>query len=276
MELIKSDTGRLKYVRAQTRNLKLRRDLAIARTMTLYRQIITSAALTGGVPGGPTTNRSVAVFKVCETVLSCFMIPVKDVSIQTVLDIASVNVPADIGNMILTTITEGINTLGVLGTIAAGGMPVFLASSVLNAPMVPVLNARVYLHLACDLILIFSRAFQAASISCYTKPQKKQLEAAVRHYRQYSKHVHADVKKMAPSTIFGVFKVENIRAGVEEVLQKWTPAVIEGAGKPPAGNVRAEYRPSMGGGGTELSGSGTESRSSLTMYGDDTDSIDLK
>ena len=204
------------------------------------------------------------------------MIPIKDVSIQTVLDIASVNFPADIGNMILTTITEGINALGVLGTIVAGGMPVFLASTVLNAPMVPVLNARVFLHLACDLILIFSRAFQAVSISCYTQPQKTQLEAAARHYRQYSKAVHADVKKMAPSTIFGVFKVENIRAGVEQVLQEWTPTVIEGAEKRPGGTVRAEYRPTIKSGGSGLSGKGTESRSNLTMDESDTDSIDPK
>ena len=228
--------------------------------MTLYRGIITSAALTAGIPGGPTTNRTIAVAKICETILSCFVLPIKDLGIETILEIARVNVPADIGNMLVTCITEGINTLGVLGSVATA-MPVFLATAAINFPVVAVLNARIYLHLACDLILIFSRAFQDAIMNCYSQPQKEELVSAAKNYRQHCSAVHSELKKGIPPDIYHIFRVEKVAKKVEEVIDKWTPIVIEGAGRKQADSFGAEHRPSM------------SERSSGLSEGDETGSI---
>lgn len=68
--------------------------------MTLYRGIITSAAIMAGIPGGPTTNRTIAVAKICETILGCFVLPIKDLGIETILQIARVNITAVVEEVI--------------------------------------------------------------------------------------------------------------------------------------------------------------------------------
>lgn len=125
-------------------------------------------------------------------------------------------------------------------------MPVFLATAATNFPIVAVLNSRIYLHLACDLILIFSRAFQEAIMTCRHQPQKEQLVSAAKNYRKHCNAVHSELKEGVPPDIYHIFRVEKVAAVVEKVIDKWTPIVIEGAGDRPAGKYGDEYCSSPG------------------------------
>lgn len=239
LELIKSDTGRLRYVAAQVLDVDKKRRAALQSVMSLYRVFVKSAAMTAGIPGGPTANRSAAAIRVSQTVLRSFGITT--VTWETVMSILKQNIPEDLPNMLGSTLMEGLTAVGVLGTILTGGMPLVLAPMAINALPMAHMNAQLFLLLAVDLILILSRAYQEAAMKCKGKPDANDVEEAALAYRQHFKAVHFEVKDIVPDG-FGVFRSGRVKARLEDLIDKWVSIVVEGVGSPPAGDYQAERR----------------------------------
>ncbi|RYC65740.1 hypothetical protein CHU98_g413 [Xylaria longipes] len=210
---------------------------SIGQTMAIYKKIMASAATTAGIPAGPTSNRTAAAIQVCKTVLDCFGLPT--INSTTILEICKINVWDDLKGSIAMAIAEGSNAIGVLATIATGGLPFFLIPMAANAAVVVQATARLFLKLACDLVLIFTRAFKETALKCIGQPEKRDVEVAARAYRQHYREVHRAVKKVAPSLLQS-FKVGKVTVGITELLNNYKHVVTEDIGSPPARRIRTE------------------------------------
>lgn len=220
-----SEKVRLMYVRSQTKRIDLKIDLAIDEVMGQYRKILKSATGTSFVPLGPSANRLAAATAVCRTVITCFGLPT--VNAETAFRLIINNARDDLGHNCTVAFAEALSTIGLIMTIGAGGLPVFLATGVLNLPLVVPATTRLFLMLGCDLILILARSFQAASEQCIGQPLEGDLSKAARAYRPIAKDVHAAIAKAVPRrNLLKSYRVDKVRQWFHEVIDQYRPIFV--------------------------------------------------
>lgn len=220
---IDNDEVRLLCIGAQTANIDVKIDTAIIQVMKSYRDISASFAGLSLLPGAATTERAAAVIAVCREVIICFGLPTV-IDFRTAYEILKTNVWDDMGNSAMVILAEAFATLGMIGTIGTGGMPVFLASHVINIPLVVPAIARLYFILACDLILILIMCFKESMETKSGQPTSKDLARQAREYRWsgVSAEVHGRVKRLLPRrNLAASYQTVKIREGLRKIIQDY-------------------------------------------------------
>ena len=238
------------YIAAQVTRRDLKVDLAVTETMRLYRRIVRSAAGAAFVPLASSSNRVTVSILICKAIVSCFGTP--SVSAVTIQEIVKSIVWDDLEHNISIIFAEAVAVMGITGSLALGGAPIFLASGVVNMTFAVPATARLFLMLACDVILILTRAYKACTDKCLGQPLKKDIENAAFAYRNISRSVHRAVKDLLPRVNFiKAFKAKKIEVGFEEILEKYKREFAEELGTIPTynfsnGSIRSASTPSLG------------------------------
>ena len=219
---------RMFYIAAQVRCIDLKVDLAVNKTMQIYKRILKSALSVTAIPLGSTTNHVSVAVVVCKAVVNAFGVP--SVTATTVQQIIK-NIVWDgtsIGRSFSVLTAECIATVGLFGTLVFGGMPLFLAAGALNVPIVIPATAQLLLMLSCDAILILVKAFKNCTHQCLGQPLKKDIENAATEYRRFATQVHQEIKDLTSNfNIVKNFQVAKIHVGVQKVLEKYTKLFVE-------------------------------------------------
>ena len=207
-------------------HIDLKLDLAIVQTMKIYKHIVRSAAAVASIPIATSTNRITMAILLSKAIVASF--GTSNVSAKTVQEIVKNMIWDEMGHNVAIMIAELTTIMGVGGFLVTG-VPFFLISIGVNAPIVVPTAARLCLTLAGDLILILARAYRASTNKFIGQPQKKGIEDAAREYRNYAKAVHRDVKKLVPAlNAFKSFRNEKIRIGFEGIIDKHKKIFLEG------------------------------------------------
>lgn len=223
---IDNEKVRMLYIAAQVARIDLKVDLAVTKTMQIYKRILKSASGVSAVPLGNTTIRITVAVVVCKAVVNAFGVP--SVTAATVQQIVKNVIWDDMGRNFSVLLADCIAFIGLLGTISLVGMPVFLAAGAVNTPIIIPATAELLLMLSCDIILILIRAFKDCTHQCLGQPLKKDVEKAALAYRQFAKQVHQEIKDLiAKFNIIKVFQVAKIKIGVEKILEKYTQLFVE-------------------------------------------------
>ncbi|KZF26032.1 hypothetical protein L228DRAFT_3439 [Xylona heveae TC161] len=221
-----SEKVRILYIRAQVSRIELKMDLAIGEVMRTYKRSLRGATAVAGIPILPTTTRASSAVDVCRTIIACFGLPF--LSGETALQIVKINVWDDLTNNMIVVLSEGIALVGVGASVLLGGMPVFLASSALNIPLVVPATARLLLMLAADLILILAKSFRDASAKNIGQPLASDLRVAARAYRPVVGEVHRKIKKLVPRrNLVACYRTDKVREGFENIIEEYKNKVVD-------------------------------------------------
>lgn len=238
MGLLDNDRITLLFLRAQARRLDLKIDLALAETIKIYKKILWSSSTVGGFPAASTTNRTAAAIDVCRTIVISFGI--SSITPNTIFDIYKANIWDDVTSSIRITVAEVLSACALAGTILTGGMPLFLIPMATNIPLVVLSTARLFLMLACDLILILTRAFREASLKSIAKPDRRDVENAAVEYRKHCHEVHRRIKGTLPYFL-KCFRVGDVELSVGNIIEEFKCKVLEGVGASLPENFRRAY-----------------------------------
>lgn len=202
-------------------------DLAKAETMRIYKSVLTSSSSLASVPVLITTNHMSAAIDLCRALITCFGMP--KVSAETAFSIYKHTMPDDIGNGFAVAFAEAVAAVGIVGTVFTGGIvPGFLASEIINVPLVVPANARLLLMLASDLILIFSRSFRDASAKCVTQPLVGDVQRATSAYRGHCREVHKRVSGLIRKRdIVKAFQLGVVEKGLSEIIDEFKKTAME-------------------------------------------------
>lgn len=212
---------RMLYIAAQVARIDLKVDLAVTKTMQIYKRILKSASSMAVVPLGNTAHRVTVAVLVCKAVVNAFGVP--SVTAATVQQIVKNVVWDDMGRNFSVVVADCIATVGAFGTFVTFGMPVFLAAAAVNIPIIIPATAELLLMLSCDVILILIKAFKDCTHQCLGQPLKQDVEKAAQAYRHFAKQVHEEIKGLISKyNIIKVFQIAKIRIGVERILEKYT------------------------------------------------------
>lgn len=219
---------RLIYVAAQVSSIDMKIDCAIIETMKIYRHILASSSALGLIPTAPTSNRTAAAISVCRAIIKCFGLPA--INVNLIYEIIKCNLWDDLGHNLSVAVAEGIATLGLGASVLSGGMPIFLASAVINVPLVVPATTRLMLMLASDLILILTQAFKKTAFTCVGQPLVKDVEQAAIRFRPLSRKVHKEVMELVPKrSLVKSYRVNNVRLGLEKILNRYKEHLMEDA-----------------------------------------------
>ncbi|KAI9158009.1 hypothetical protein HJFPF1_05994 [Paramyrothecium foliicola] len=207
-ESFKDERLRLAYVSAQVASIDEKVDLAIKEAMRIYKDMLTSSIVMAGVPTGSMTNRFGGTVELCRKMVKCFgMIQVDG---KVVADLFKANLKDEASHSALTLLADGMAAGGLVATLGTG-MPILVIPAVINIPITVPATARLMLMLACDLIIVFSRAYNESSVRYITQPRIKDLRSAVDDYQNYYRKVHDSVASLAPRrNLVGFFRTKLI------------------------------------------------------------------
>jgi hypothetical protein len=177
--------------------------------MRLYRHTVRSAVAAAFIPTGSSIMQVTISAVICKTIVSCFGIP--GVSSKTVQEIVNSVIWEDIGHKISVLCVD------------------FLGVGIISAPILVPIVARLFLMLACDMILILVRAFKDSTKKCIGQPLKEDIEVAACAYQQISKAVHKRIKKAIPRhNVVKSFHTSKVKTTLEEIIGKYKALVMEG------------------------------------------------
>jgi hypothetical protein len=210
---------RMLYIASQITRIDLKIDLAVAETMHIYRHALRHTAAAGALPGGASAHRIAVAALVCRAVVGCFGVPT--VSARTVQQIVKAVVWDDVGSSLPLIFVEAVATVGFLGTVVLAGMPVFLASGAVNAPIAIPATTRLVLMLAADVILILTEAFKRSTGKFIGHPLAKDIEDAATAYREEAKAVHDKIARIVPMTNFvKSLRFNKVKLKFEKIVQE--------------------------------------------------------
>ena len=220
---------RMLYIAAQVRCIDLKVDLAVSKTMQIYKQTLKSAVTVTAIPLGNTANQVTVAVVICTAIVNAFGVP--SVTAATVQHIVKDSVWDVMSRNFSVLMADIIATVGCLLTIGLGGLPVFLAAAPLNVPLAIPATAQLLLMLACDIILILVKAFKDCTRQGLGQPLKKDIEKAAVAYRPFATQVHEEIKDLVKKSNFVKnFQVAKIHVGVQRIINKYTKLFVEEAG----------------------------------------------
>lgn len=226
LDNVKDEKLQLLYIATQTASVNLKINTAIGEVMKIYRRVLGTASTLSSIPTATTTNRAGAATAICKAIVQCFGLPT--VNYKTVLEVVKNTVWDDAGHNVLVIFSEIVATIGMVGTVGLGGMPLFLAAGAFNFPLVVPATTRLMLMLASDLILILVRAFKSTTTTCIGQPEEKHVARAARDYRRISGNVHREIFKVVPkSHVVKSFRYGKVRLGLEEVVKQFQEEVTK-------------------------------------------------
>lgn len=230
-ELIDKTSQCISIEKARRRSQRARIDLkirnAIGDAMLIYEQSVQAATAIAGVPFAPVSTRVGAGTNVCKHILACFGLP--KIRSDVALQIVKTNIWNSLGNSVAIAVAELSTATGLIATILTLGHPFFLVPSATNIPLVVPATARLILTLSADLILILTGSFTAASQRSVGQPLDTDLEAAACAYLPFTKEVHRKIIDLIPKGDVGAcFRIEKVRAGLEEVIECYRSKVVNG------------------------------------------------
>lgn len=219
---------RMLYIAAQIARIDLKVDLAVTKTMQIYKRTLKSASGMSVIPLGSSTNQVTVAVVVCKAVVHAFGVPT--VTAAAVQQIVKNVVWDGMGRNLSVFVADVIAAAGVFGTLAFGGIPVFLAAGPVNIPLIIPATAQLLLMLSCDVILILVRAFKDCTHQCLGQPLKRDIENAAVAYRQFAQGVHREVKDLISRFNFiKAFQAAKVHVGVVKILDKYTKLFVERA-----------------------------------------------
>ncbi|KAK3063772.1 hypothetical protein LTR53_018773, partial [Teratosphaeriaceae sp. CCFEE 6253] len=168
---------------------------------------------------GATFARKVSIEQVTKAIINCFGLPT--VSANTALGSLKSNVWGGIGSKLTLALAESFQTIGVVGSFFAGGIPAWAVTGTINSAYIVPATCRLFLTMACDLIFVLARSFKEVTFRASGQPNEKDVGAAARNYRVrgYSQHVHREIKKLVPRhSVYAAMRVETVRQGVETIF----------------------------------------------------------
>lgn len=194
--------------------------------MRVYRRILASSTMLAGVPMGSSTNKLSSAVHIIKVILTCFGLP--SVTPDTVFAICKTCLWDDLGNNFLVALAEGLSVLGVLATVTTlGAAPLMVVPAMVNIPLVVPTTARMFLMLACDMILILARAFTEAFNKSIGQPQKQDVEKAVLVYRNSCRVIHAKVKSLVPKgNVIKAYKIGDVEIGLRNIVEEYKDKVV--------------------------------------------------
>ncbi|KAL9611273.1 MAG: hypothetical protein Q9167_004070 [Letrouitia subvulpina] len=195
LENVKDERLRLLYIATQTASINLKISAAIGEVMKIYRRVLGTASTLSFLPMASSTNRPSSAISICKAIVQCFGLPT--INYDTVFEIVKSTVWDDAGHNMLIALGEAAATVGVLATVACGGMPIFLATGAFNFPLVVPATTRLILMLASDLILILARAFRITTTTCVGQPSEKD------------------------TNVVKSFRYKKVRLGLEEIVERF-------------------------------------------------------
>ena len=207
------------YAAAQVADVSLKIDVATKDVMRIYKQTIKSAAVTNIAPLAITTTRVTVAGLVCKSVVQSFGVP--SVTPTTVQRIVKNMIVDDLGHNASVFMAEISATAGIFGTLILGGIPVFLATSLVATPLAVPAISRLILMLACDVTLILTRAFSDCTKQALGQPRKQDIERAAAAYHGPHRDVHRDIKALASLNFIQDFQFEKIKTGYSKILEKY-------------------------------------------------------
>lgn len=216
---------RVLYIATQNASIDMKVDFAAIETIKIYRRLMGTSIALSMLPMASTSNRSAAILSICGEISRCFGLPA--INPSTLYEIIKFNLWDDIGHNVLTLCAEIISGIGAAGTVALGGIPVFLASGALNAPLVIPVMARTVLLFGTDLILVLQRAYNNIMFRFSGPPSHSDVQRAAEEFRPMCRQIHQDVMKLAPRrNLLKCLKVEEVKRGFEQILQQYKDADI--------------------------------------------------
>ena len=217
---------RLLYIRAQTSSIELKVSSAMTEVLHIYKAILGSATGTAFIPLGASSTRYGAAIDVCRRVLQHFGLP--NVSAETAIEVVRANVWEDLGNHFAMAWAEAVAGFGLFLTVFSGGMPFFLASTLINIPIIIPATTRLFLMLAADLIIILARSFKDAAERQVGQPEQRDLLAAARAYRKFAPEVHREIGKVVPRrNMFASFQVGKVSKQFRKTVEEYRIKMIE-------------------------------------------------
>ena len=217
---------RMMYIAAQIARIDLKVDLAVTKTMQIYKRTLKSASSMSVVPLGNSTNQVTVAVVVCKAVVNAFGVP--SVTAAAVQQIVKNIVWDGMSRNLSVFLADVIAAAGIFGTLVTGGIPVFLAAGAINIPLIIPATAQLLLMLSCDVILILVRAFKDCTHQCLGQPLKRDIEKAAVAYRQFAREVHQEIKDLISKfNIIKAFRAAKVHVGVEKILEKYTKLFIE-------------------------------------------------
>lgn len=121
-----TDKVRLLYIRAQVTRIDLKIDLALCEVMRRYKRLIGSSTGWSFAVGGSTINQKVSINKATKAIINCFGLPT--VSADVAMESLKANVWSTLGTNMTLALAETLQVVGVLGSVALAGIPVWTVS----------------------------------------------------------------------------------------------------------------------------------------------------
>ncbi|KAK5130600.1 hypothetical protein LTR08_001919 [Meristemomyces frigidus] len=223
-----TDKVRLLYIRAQVTRIDLKIDLALCEVMRRYKRLVRSATGSAFAPMGSTINRKLSTTAVTKSIINCFGLPT--VSADTALEALTTNVWKTLGANVMIAFAESLHLIGILGSAALSGIPVWMVTGAINTSYVVPATCRLFLIMACDLTFVLARSFKEVTFRASGQPSEKDVSAAARNYqvRGYAQHVHRDIKRLVPRrSVLKSFKAEGVQRGLEAMFVKYKDNLMD-------------------------------------------------
>ena len=146
-----------------------------------YKRLIRSATGTSYALLGPTINKKVATTAVTKAIINCFGLPT--VSADTAVEALKSTVWNSLGTNATFALAEGLQLIGLTGTVFAAGIPAWLITGSINASYIVPATCRLFLMMACDLIFVLARSFKEVTFRANGQPNERDVSAAARNYK---------------------------------------------------------------------------------------------
>lgn len=196
--------------------------------MRRYKRLIGSATGSAFAPMGTTINRKLSTNAVTKSIINCFGLPT--VSAETAIEALKANVWSSVGENMMIAFAESLHIIGILGTAAVGGIPIWMITGTINVSYVVPATCRLFLVMACDLTFVLARSFKEVTFRESGQPSARDVSAAARNYRVrgYSQHVHRELKRLVPRrNASKSFRADHVRQGIEAIFAKYKDKLME-------------------------------------------------
>jgi hypothetical protein len=118
---------------------------------------------------------------VVKAIINCFGLPT--VSANAALDALKNSVWNNLGTNVGLALADTFQAVGVVGTVAAAGIPAWLVTGTISTPYVVPATCRLFLITACDLMFVLARSFKEVTFREGGQPNEKDVAAAARIYK---------------------------------------------------------------------------------------------
>lgn len=181
-------------MRAQITTIDLKVDMALKEILRRYKRLIRAATGSAFAPIGNTIAQRVSTTAITKSIINCFGLP--SVSAHVALATLKANVWKSQNINMTLALAEGLQLIGLVGTVFVTGIPVFLVTGAINAAYIVPATCRLFLMMACDLTFVLARSFKEVTFRANGQPTERDVEQAARNYRirGYAHHVHLAIK----------------------------------------------------------------------------------